>query len=93
MNQDFRDIICAFQKHGVEFLVVGAHALAAHGIIRATGDLDLWIKSTPENAGRVWRALGEFGAPLDELAVEDFCAPDQVVQFGVPPVRIDILTQ
>lgn len=92
MNQDFRDIIGALQRHGVEFLVVGAHALAAHGIVRATGDLDIWIKRSPENARRVWAALAEFGAPLGQLAQEDFTTAQQVIQFGVAPTRIDILT-
>ena len=94
MLADFRDLLAAFVSGGVRFLVVGAHALAAHGVPRVTGDLDIWIEATPENAARVWSALTEFGAPLKRLRVseDDFCKPEQVVQFGLPPYRIDILT-
>lgn len=94
MIADFRDLLAAFVTGGVRFLVVGAHALAAHGVPRVTGDLDVWIEATPDNAARVWRALVEFGAPLASLRVneDDFSRPDQVVQFGLPPYRIDILT-
>lgn len=94
MNQDYRDILAALVAQQARFLVVGAHALAVHGYPRATVDLDLWIDATPENAQRVWRALAEFGAPLEDLRIkaEDFTRPDIVAQFGLPPNRIDILT-
>lgn len=94
MLADFRDLLTAFVAAGVRFLVVGAHAVAAHGVPRVTADLDIWIEATPENAARVWTALKEFEAPLARLRVseDDFCKPDQVVQFGLPPYRIDILT-
>jgi hypothetical protein len=74
--------------------VVGAHALAAHGVPRATGDLDVWVRPEPANAARVWRALESFGAPVEALGVEeaDLARPDQVVQIGLPPRRIDLLT-
>lgn len=79
---------------GVRFLVVGAHAMAAHGVPRATGDMDVLIEPGAENASRVWRALGAFGAPLHSLEVRetDFAKPDIVVQLGLPPYRIDVLT-
>ena len=70
MNRDFAEMLSALSAAGAEFLVVGAHALAAHGRPRATGDLDLWIRPTPENARRVWNALIAFGAPLDELRLD-----------------------
>jgi hypothetical protein len=92
LNRDFRDVLSAFNAEGVEYLVVGAYALAAHGLPRATGDLDLWIAATSENAARVWAALNKFGASLRDLKVEDFEAADQVIQIGVSPSRIDILT-
>lgn len=87
-------MLAALVQHEVRFLLVGAHALAAHGYPRATIDIDLWIDPTPENAQRVWQALAEFGAPLDDLALEesDFTRADIVAQFGLPPNRIDILT-
>ena len=94
MIADFRDLVSALIDAGVRFLVVGAHALAAHGVPRMTGDLDIWVEPTEENARRVWDALARFGAPLDSLAVRpaDFTTADQVIQLGLPPYRIDLLT-
>lgn len=93
-NADFHDILRAFVDHEVRFLVVGAHALAVHGIPRATQDLDVWIDAAPPNAARTWRALVAFGAPLEDLRIRDsdFSRPDVVVQVGMPPNRVDILT-
>lgn len=92
MNPDFRDILSEFSAAGVEFLLVGAYALAAHGLPRATGDIDLWVRPSPENAERVMAALARFGAPLTGVAAADFATPDMVVQVGVAPRRVDILT-
>jgi predicted nucleotidyltransferase len=94
VNEDYHDILAALVEQEARFLVVGAHALAAHGYPRATVDIDLWIESTPENARRVWRALALFGAPLDDLEVQenDLARANVVAQFGLPPNRIDILT-
>jgi len=92
MNRDFSDMLSALCGAGAEFLVVGAHALAAHGRPRATGDLDLWVRPSAQNAQRVWKALAGFGAPLTGLRLEDLVPPDVVFQIGVPPNRIDILT-
>ena len=94
MNDDFLDLLGVLRDADVRFLVVGAHALAAHGVPRATGDLDVWVQADAANAERVWRALATFGAPLEELgvAVEDFAIAGNVVQLGQPPRRIDVLT-
>ena len=94
MNEDFRDIIGALLEEGARFLVAGAHALAVHGIPRATGDLDLWIERNPDNAERVWRSIIRFGAPVEalDISVEDLCEPELVIQIGLPPRRVDILT-
>ncbi len=92
MNRDFRDLLAAFNDHGVEFLVVGAHALAAHGHVRATNDLDVWVRPDLENAQRVIKALKAFGAPLHDLTETDLSSPGLVFQIGVPPLRIDVLT-
>jgi hypothetical protein len=92
MNQEFAEMLSELSGAGADFLIVGAHALAAHGLPRATGDLDVWIRPTPENAGRVWQALANFGAPLEDLSVEELSTPGIVFQIGVPPARIDILT-
>ncbi|MHB8416852.1 MAG: hypothetical protein ACYDCL_02165 [Myxococcales bacterium] len=93
MSQDFVDLLRAFSDQGVECLVVGAHALAAHGHVRATKDLDVWVRPTPENAARVYRALAAFGAPLSDLREEDLACPGTVFQIGVAPLRIDIITR
>jgi hypothetical protein len=92
MNRDFIEMLSALCEAGVEFLVVGAHALAAHGAPRATGDLDIWVRPTPENASRVLEALARFGAPLLDLTLDDLSGPDTVFQIGLPPSRIDILS-
>ncbi len=92
LNPDYRDILSIFNEQGVEYLVVGAYALAAHGLPRATGDIDLWIRRSEENARRVWESLARFGAPLTNLSIKDLLMPDIVFQIGVAPRRIDILT-
>ncbi len=94
MNDDFRDLLHALLRAGARFLVVGAHAMAVHGVPRATGDLDVWVSEDPQNADKVWQALLDFGAPLGSPGVsrEDLETPGTVVQIGLPPRRIDILT-
>lgn len=92
MNRDFVEMLSALSEAGVEFLIVGAHALAAHGIPRATGDLDIWVRPSPENADRVLAALSTFGSPLFELTRDDLTSPETVFQIGLPPARIDFLT-
>ena len=92
MHQDFLDLLRAFIDRDVRFLIVGAYALAVHGRPRATGDLDVWVDATPENAARVMAALEQFGAPATQVRPEDFSRPGIVFQMGLPPVRIDVLT-
>lgn len=92
LNPDFRDMLSVLCDEQVEFLLVGAYALAAHGLPRATGDMDIWIRCSDENAQRVWRALQRFGAPLFDLTANDLQTPGLVFQIGVVPQRIDILT-
>lgn len=93
MSDDWADLLVALLDAEVRFLVVGAHAMAVHGVPRGTQDLDVWIEPTSGNAERVWRALAAFGAPLESLRVSerDFTRPDTVVQLGVPPWRIDLM--
>jgi hypothetical protein len=94
VNKDYRDFLTALVAQNARFLIVGAHALAAHGYPRATVDIDNWIDATSQNPRHVWQALAEFGAPLDDLSIreEDLTRTDVVAQFGLPPNRIDILT-
>lgn len=88
-------MLVALQAEGAAFLIVGAHALAVHGVVRTTGDLDIWVRPDAENAERVWRALASFGAPMEAmgLTLQDLSKPDTVYQIGLPPKRIDILTE
>jgi hypothetical protein len=95
LNEDFRDLLFEFSDGGVEFLLVGAFAVAFHGVPRATGDMDVFVRPSPENAKRVHAALARFGAPLDSAGVvpADFETPGMVYQMGLPPRRIDVLTE
>lgn len=95
MNDDFRDLLLGFADAGVDFLVVGAHAVGYHGLPRATQDLDIFVRPSRDNAELVYQALADFGASLDSVGVtrQDFEAPGTVYQIGVPPRRIDILTE
>jgi len=93
MHQDFLDLLRAFIDRKVRFLIVGAYALGVHGRPRATGDLDVWVDPTPENAANVMSALEQFGAPTAQVRAEDFSRPGIVFQMGLPPVRIDVLTE
>lgn len=92
VNRDYRDLFAAFNESEVEFMIVGAYALAVHGHLRATKDLDVWVHPSQANAVRVFRALQAFGAPTEGLTESDFAAPGVIVQLGFPPVRIDLLT-
>jgi hypothetical protein len=92
VNQDFRDLLAEFNAKRVEYLVVGGHALAAHGLVRATKDLDLWVRPDPANAVRVIAALVSFGAPLQDLTESDLASDGTIFQIGVPPIRIDVIT-
>jgi hypothetical protein len=92
VNQDFREFLAALSAEEVEFLVVGAYALAVHGLPRATGDLDVWVRPTSDNARRVWQSLMRFGAPLTSVNLKDFEESDIVFRMGIPPNQIDVLT-
>ena len=93
MNQDLLDLLRAFIDRKVRFLIVGAYALGVHGRPRATGDLDVWVDATPDNAARVMEALTAFGAPTTQVTADDFSRPGIVFQMGLPPMRIDVLTE
>lgn len=95
LNEDFRDLLTLLADLGVEFLVVGAYALAFHGAPRASGDIDVFVRPSRENARRVFEALQRFGAPLETAGVTaaEFEQPGMVYQLGLPPRRIDLLTE
>ena len=92
VQPDFRDLLALFNAHQVEYMIVGGYALAFHGAPRYTGDIDIFVGATSENARRILTALDEFGFGSLGLTVEDFESPDNVVQLGAPPVRIDLIT-
>ncbi|MBM3121189.1 MAG: hypothetical protein FJZ97_03255 [Chloroflexi bacterium] len=92
LNQDFREFIASLNASGVHYLVVGGYAVALHGHPRYTKDIDVWLEATPDNAARVIDALDAFGFASLGLTQADFLAPDQIIQLGFPPNRIDLLT-
>jgi len=91
-QKDFRDLLELLNAHKVEYLIVGAYALAFHGAPRYTGDMDIYVKPNSTNAQRIMAALKDFGFGSVELSATDFEAEDKVVQLGFPPVRVDIVT-
>ena len=95
LHEDFRDLLVLFADAGVEFIIVGAYALAFHGAPRASGDIDVFVRPGRANAQRVFDALTRFGAPLASAGVTaaDFAEPGVVYQIGLPPRRIDVLTE
>jgi predicted nucleotidyltransferase len=93
-SPDFKELLRAFNEEEAEYLIVGGYAVMKYTEPRFTKDLDVWVGNSPENAAKVYRALAEFGAPLekDGLVPADFASDDITYQIGVEPVRIDILT-
>jgi hypothetical protein len=90
-NNDFKDLFKVFNAVGVEYLVVGAHAVIYYAEPRYTKDLDIWVNPSDANAENVWMALASFGAPLHGIQKRDFTDPEMIYQIGVAPNRIDIL--
>ena len=91
-SQDFKEFVVLLNAHRVEYLVIGGYAVAVHGAPRYTGDLDVWVNPTPDNAARLLKALGDFGFASFNLTVKDFTESDEIFQMGSPPFRIDVLT-
>ncbi len=92
VNPDFRDLFSAFNAATVRYLLVGGYAVAFHAEPRFTKDLDLWIEPSESNARAAYSALTAFGAPVADLSAADLAAPDQILQIGVPPNRVDVVT-
>ena len=92
MHSDYKDLLAAFNDQSVEYLVVGAHALAAHGHVRASNDFGVWVRPVAENARRVLRGIEAFGAARHDLTEQDLTQPGTVFQIGVEPLRIDIIS-
>ncbi len=92
VNSDFRDLFSALSAAEARYLVVGAYAVVHHSEPRYTKDLDVWAEPTAQNAEKVLRALGSFGAPVAQLRPADLCDPETVFQIGIEPNRVDVLT-
>jgi hypothetical protein len=92
LNPDFKELLRLFNDKDIKYLVVGGYAMAAHGYPRYTGDIDLWVWSTLDNAEKILDALREFGFGEVGLKEEDFQKPQQIIQLGFPPAWIDPLT-
>ena len=92
VQEDFREFLALLNVHEVEFMIVGGYALAFHGAPRFTGDIDIFVKPGQQNAKQIIKALVEFGFSSLDLTIDDFKYPDKVIQLGLPPVRIDIIT-
>ncbi|MEW5768617.1 MAG: hypothetical protein AB1797_13585 [bacterium] len=91
-QQDFKELLALFNAHAVEYVIVGAYALAFYGAPRYTGDMDIYVRPGEANAGRIMAVLKEFGFGSVGLSGQDFIEPDKVVQLGYPPVRVDLMT-
>ena len=89
---DYSDLLRCLNKHKARYLVIGAYAVIYYTEPRYTKDFDVWIDSSPDNAGKVYSALKEFGAPLAGIRAEDFTGKSLVYQIGVAPVRVDVIT-
>jgi len=93
LSRDFKEFVELLIKNKVEYLIVGGYAVAIHGYPRYTGDLDIWLNPTPENAKSILRAVNEFGFSSFNLTESDFTKSGNVIQLGYPPLRIDLLTE
>jgi len=92
IQKDFKELLELFNGYNVEYMIIGAYALAYHGAPRFTGDIDIFVQPSLENAHKILSALNAFGFSSSNLTIEDFQNPKSVIQLGVPPVRIDLIT-
>lgn len=92
-NEDFRDFLKAFNNHHVEYILVGGMAVILHGYVRTTGDMDIWVKKTRDNYGRIVKAFDEFRMPVFDMTENNFLSDKfDVWMFGVEPVKIELMT-
>jgi len=92
VQKDFKELLELFNEHRVEYMIVGGYALAFHGAPRYTGDMDIYVKPDIENGYKIMAALEDFGFGKIGVTSKDFIYPEKVIQLGVPPVRIDLIT-
>jgi len=91
-NDDFRDFIDCFNKRNVDYILVGGMAVILNGYLRTTGDMDVWVKKSPDNYSRITKAFLDFGMPLFDMTLDGFMGELDVWSFGRDPVRIDLMT-
>lgn len=91
LSKDFKEFVALLKEHSAEYMIVGGYAVGVHGYPRYTGDLDIWLNPTRENAERVLRALRDFGFGALQITVDDLTKENAIVQLGQPPLRIDLL--
>jgi len=93
LNEDYKEMLQLLLEEQVDFMIVGAYALGAHGYPRATGDIDIWVKPNNINSKKLYKALARFGAPLGQIQIDEFSTEGIIFQIGVIPRRIDIITK
>ncbi len=93
LNEDYKEMLQLLLEEQVDFMIVGAYALGAHGYPRATGDIDIWVKPDKKNSEKIYKVLARFGAPLDQVERNDFATKGIIYQIGVIPRRIDLITE
>ena len=93
LNEDYKEMLQLLLEEQVDFMIVGAYALGTHGYPRATGDIDIWVKPNNINSKKLYKALARFGAPLDQIQIDEFSTEGIIFQIGVIPRRIDISTK
>lgn len=93
LNEDYKEMLQLLSEEQVDFIIVGAYALGAHGYPRATGDIDIWVKPNHINSRKLYKALARFGAPLEQIEIDDFSMEGIIFQIGVIPRRIDLITK
>jgi hypothetical protein len=93
LNEDYKEMLQLLLEEQVDFIIVGAYALGAHGYPRATGDIDIWVKPNNTNSRKLYKALARFGAPLEQIEIDDFSMEGIIFQIGLIPRRIDIITK
>jgi len=93
LNEDYKEMLQLLLEEHVDFMIVGAYALGTHGYPGATGDIDIWVKPNNINSKKLYKALARFGAPLDQIQIDEFSTEGIIFQIGVIPRRIDIITK
>ena len=89
---DFKEFLKLLNFHQVDYLLIGGYAVGYYGFVRATGDMDIWVRISPNNAKNIVNALIEFGFAVPNLSAELFLKEEQIIRMGVPPLRLEILT-